>query len=564
MGYQALLYCPDERLARVVTQVFTELDFHVEPVNEPFSAVKKLMSQRYDALVVDCENEQNATLLFKSARNSTSNQNSLALALVEGQAGVAKAYRIGANLVLTKPINVEQAKGTLRVARGLLRKNADAANAHPASSTTTNAAPPSVKPAAPPAPPKIEFRSAPAPQPPAKPKFEMPEFETPLPAMAASAEVEQDEPLEQPEFEPAMPAEIQAKTAEIAPPPQPASKVSPIKPTVQKPAVPVSSQGAAAAPAQAKETLAPQIAPPVGKAAPTIKRELPEFDPVESRPVRSSVPEIAAPTFSALEEPETSEGGGSKNKILAIVAVMIVAVALAYIASGKFGKSTPAAQPHNAAPVATAPAPTPSAPTAENSSESSAPANETVANTVTKPSPKVSPITTADSSKALETPEIVVKTIAPPPIKVKPDSGSPRPRVQQEEAASAAPSPMALATGNANDKNLNGLVPSEAAIPRPAGALKISQGVSQGLLIKRVQPIYPPNALAMRIQGTVEMEATINKEGNITNLKKISGDPILSRAALEAVKQWRYKPYYLDGQPVDIQTQIAIKFKLPD
>jgi protein TonB len=176
----------------------------------------------------------------------------------------------------------------------------------------------------------------------------------------------------------------------------------------------------------------------------------------------------------------------------------------------------------------------------------------------------VSPITTADSSKALETPEIVVKTIAPPPIKVKPDSGSPRPRVQQEEAASAAPSPMALATGNANDKNLNGLVPSEAAIPRPAGALKISQGVSQGLLIKRVQPIYPPNALAMRIQGTVEMEATINKEGNITNLKKISGDPILSRAALEAVKQWRYKPYYLDGQPVDIQTQIAIKFKLPD
>src|ERR1700719_474734 len=87
------------------------------------------MSQRYDAIVVDCENEQNASLLFKSARNSSSNQSSLAIALVEGQAGVAKAYRIGANLVLTKPINIEQAKGTLRVARGLLRKNSDAANA---------------------------------------------------------------------------------------------------------------------------------------------------------------------------------------------------------------------------------------------------------------------------------------------------------------------------------------------------------------------------------------------------------------------------------------------------
>lgn len=110
MGYQALLFCPDEKLARVVTQVFSELDFNVELVNEPFGAVKKLMTQRYDAIAVDCENEQNATLLFKSARNSQTNQSSLALALVEGQAGVAKAYRIGANLLLTKPINVEQAK----------------------------------------------------------------------------------------------------------------------------------------------------------------------------------------------------------------------------------------------------------------------------------------------------------------------------------------------------------------------------------------------------------------------------------------------------------------------
>ncbi|MGZ4837947.1 MAG: hypothetical protein ACXVZR_05310, partial [Terriglobales bacterium] len=99
----------------------------MEAVQEPFAAVKKLMAQRYDAMVVDCENEANASLLFKSARNSGSNQSSLAIAVVEGQAGVAKAYRIGANLVLTKPINVEQAKGTLRVARGLLRKNADAA-----------------------------------------------------------------------------------------------------------------------------------------------------------------------------------------------------------------------------------------------------------------------------------------------------------------------------------------------------------------------------------------------------------------------------------------------------
>src|SRR5438874_13182215 len=122
MSYQALLFCPDEKTARVVSQVLSELDFHVEPCNEPFAAVKKLMAQHFDAIVVDCDNEQNATLLFKSARNSSLNQSALSVAVVEGQTGVAKAFRIGANLVLTKPINVEQSKGTIRVARGLLRK----------------------------------------------------------------------------------------------------------------------------------------------------------------------------------------------------------------------------------------------------------------------------------------------------------------------------------------------------------------------------------------------------------------------------------------------------------
>src|SRR5207245_4092259 len=135
MRYQALLFCPDDKTARVVTQVLSELEFQVECCNEPFAAVKKLMAQHFDAIVVDCENEQNATLVFKSARNSSSNQASLAVAVVEGQAGVAKAFRIGANLVLTKPINVEQAKGTLRVARGLLRKGEPAKPGSPAAAT---------------------------------------------------------------------------------------------------------------------------------------------------------------------------------------------------------------------------------------------------------------------------------------------------------------------------------------------------------------------------------------------------------------------------------------------
>src|SRR3984957_11570327 len=176
MSYRALLFCPDEKIARTVTQVLSELEFAVESCVEPFAAVKKLMAEHFDAVVVDCDNDQNAALLFKSARSSAINQASLAIALVEGQAGVAKAYRIGANLVLTKPINVEQAKGTLRVARGLLRKNADAAGTTSPSATTPAAA-------AMPAPatnhasvqqPVRPVAVAPAPTRPDPPKFEPP------------------------------------------------------------------------------------------------------------------------------------------------------------------------------------------------------------------------------------------------------------------------------------------------------------------------------------------------------------------------------------------------------
>src|SRR5713101_4057484 len=122
MSYKSLLFCPDEKTARLVTQVLSELEFTVELSNEPFATVKKLTDQHFDALVLDCQNEEDASLLFKGARNSSLNHSSLSVAVVEGQAGVAKAFRIGANLVLTKPIHVEQSKGTLRVARGLLRK----------------------------------------------------------------------------------------------------------------------------------------------------------------------------------------------------------------------------------------------------------------------------------------------------------------------------------------------------------------------------------------------------------------------------------------------------------
>lgn len=105
---------------------------------------------------------------------------------------------------------------------------------------------------------------------------------------------------------------------------------------------------------------------------------------------------------------------------------------------------------------------------------------------------------------------------------------------------------------------------SPASAPAPVlQSLSISQGVSQGLLIKKTSPSYPASAMRLRIEGPVTLLATISKTGDISSVKIISGDASLAHAAADAVKQWKYKPYLLNGEPVEIQTQVTVNFKLP-
>ncbi len=112
---------------------------------------------------------------------------------------------------------------------------------------------------------------------------------------------------------------------------------------------------------------------------------------------------------------------------------------------------------------------------------------------------------------------------------------------------------------------IGGIISSTpVAVPKVATPqrVRVSQGVTQGLLIRRVQPNYPPLARQARIQGTVLLQAEISKDGTIENLRLISGHPMLAPAAIEAVKQWRYKPYILNGEPVEVETQITVNFTL--
>ena len=112
---------------------------------------------------------------------------------------------------------------------------------------------------------------------------------------------------------------------------------------------------------------------------------------------------------------------------------------------------------------------------------------------------------------------------------------------------------------------IGGIISSTpVAVPKVATPqrVRVSAGVTSGLLVKRIQPNYPPLARQARIQGTVVLHAVISKEGAIENLTLVSGHPMLAPAAIDAVKQWRYKPYLLNGEPVEVDTEVQVNFTL--
>ena len=140
--------------------------------------------------------------------------------------------------------------------------------------------------------------------------------------------------------------------------------------------------------------------------------------------------------------------------------------------------------------------------------------------------------------------------------------------IKEEEA----PPPMTSGVvggvpGGVPGGSMNGvmgsLIPTNTAVPtiKPQ-RIRVSSGVTQGLVIHKVEPSYPPIAKTARVSGTVILQALISKEGTIENLHVVSGHPLLTQSALEAVKQWRYRPYILNGEPVEVETTVEVHFTL--
>ena len=154
-------------------------------------------------------------------------------------------------------------------------------------------------------------------------------------------------------------------------------------------------------------------------------------------------------------------------------------------------------------------------------------------------------------SRPLMTPGWIPRTISPGEPVAPPSIGSGLPG----DTDDPGPGPVVL---NPIGNGGYAFVPPPPPAARP---LRVSR-VMEGNLVQRVQPEYPALAKMARVQGAVVLHAVISKQGRIEGLEVISGPPALVQAAVDAVRQWRYRPYYLNDEPVEVDTQVTVNFVL--
>ena len=205
----------------------------------------------------------------------------------------------------------------------------------------------------------------------------------------------------------------------------------------------------------------------------------------------------------------------------------------------------------------------------------------------------VQPVTAADSETHVPTPTQPNEKQAKP--QEQSATSTPPPTVQPAKQASKlddkqlltpAPMPKTAAKANIEEAALPsgttgvpGSVPGgvTSAVPnsvvgagipaakptlsaQSAQKVRVSSGVAEGLLVSQVTPLYPLQARQAHIRGTVVLQAVIGKDGSVQSVRALRGDPMLIQSAVDAVKKWRYKPYYLNGEPVEAETQISVNF----
>lgn len=579
----ALLLSPDDQVVTAVTAVLDEMFVSYERPLDAVSAAKKLNSENFDLVLVDCENLAAAKLIFDVCRRGKDGHISIPIAIVDGHAGLPTAFRLGADLVLTKPVARDQARSTIRSAVNRVKKEQPAVYSAPggaiggdathADSTQNNASPTDT----------THDHGTPVDG--MHDSTQHSDFKNPE-AVHANTDLISNHNYDQASSTPAakpavemraMAAAASARTSSVAPPEEAGAK--PVAP-------PVFAMSAAPAPAIMKPEMgsavgADDIASEPAKSAPARNAAFASTPPA-SAPVAdddASKNEKTqkwkpAPTSRLVFAGTENQGAAKKSRdVLPMVAAVVVlcgGICAAWLTQPGFRtavrarferaltaagvakhpqmpapapvKSTatnPAAatvQPGSAKPSAVSPTPVTSGKGAALAS--SAPTAATSAAVAASPHPVSNASTTAVSS--------------PPAPKSTPQPAPASTPVAQSAARAALPANSHKHISTSNDLDAD-LTIDRIQVVLPAKS-------AQERLIVSAPPVYPAAGHSSAADNSVILKAAIDETGKVAAAELVDGDRLLGQAAIAAVKAWRYQPYLQNGKAVPFQTIVLVDF----
>jgi TonB family protein len=576
----ALLLSPDDQAVSAITGVLEEMSVTCERPLDGVSAAQKLNSQTFDLVLVDCENLPAAKLIFDVCRRGKNGNNPVPIAIVDGRAGLPTAFRLGAELILTKPVAKDQARTTIRTAVSRVRKDAQTNESVPAQLASADGhsavVPSAVMPSAGMSEERAQAAAA------GSVSSQLTSFAEPAPSFvptfvpAAALTATLSAPAHTSEMHSAI-DEIDATPAPPKLNPQSGSfSASSLSESSLSESSPDRTVSAKAKPAR---PMKPSDDPVLAELERTEKEESElEGSRPETSILESSVPSKAAPNQPAAKSGApvfSSYRQGQQKRRGPLVALLMLVLAaggfyavwtyqpgfrdlaqpqidrvlaLAGIALPPTPASNPAKLSTQLAPATTS-APAPESPADPNKTQSTAPDSATSSATgsatgspTTTPTATVSLPPAATPGTAVTTPASAATTTAAPVV-TKPEANKPsNTRADSKKDAAAATS-------------------SDAQLPGENSAIILSSKGAEKRLAHSVLPKYPVEARSA--QGTVVLKAVVDENGKVEGLRLVEGNATLATAAVQAVKQWRYRPYVRDGKAQAFQTVVIVDFQRP-
>lgn len=554
MDLRALLFSSDGASTATLCQVLTDLEIEADICSEVLVAAQRVARENYDAIIVDWDLESDATLLLKTAREQKAI--GLNLALVPNDACIARALQHGANSVVKKPIDTALARETLSTARGLILSRRTELRDKEARHAAVQA----------------EMESAITEEPSVAKRGFLSQ------SMTRSA-FEAEEKLNEADTSGELRWQAARGPASLQDHPPEAKDIQPVG-------------------KQSWDNVKSIFREPSRESEQTEAEE-----PIAAPPTRDATGIFSSLPYEPEAKSETDTSSPPRYLVFAMVACVLVAAVLYVWAPGDsyLGRVNSAfhallakskqriAQPEataNSSPTSAAEKPVAATPVkaAEDTLPDAGPIESTDVDpskiqiietkVIPKPGAQQPPITQpppdSDQAKALlqqtTSPQVAADATVVQPSQPNPQPAAPAPPTPVPAAPKSVarmqedvlPAPEGRAGVIIPDSLKNAPAASPASSLEP---LLVSEETALGWVVHRVEPEYPAQAVQQRIDGPVVLQVWIAKDGSVRDLKMVKGYFVLGRAAIDAVKQWRFKPYTQNGKTMEFQTTITINFR---